>query len=201
MTFLGKIHRNPSEFIQKAETPELWWISVGFSKECHQNSHGFSKFPTQCTVHLLKKSPIKSARHRQKLAKQGVFVSYCQLWCRECTCKGNWHGCQMAAYPLRISLVSSSVCWVCSNSCDPSNPLEPPKLQNAIGAENITYIKNQDRARVHNYNFLFSTPPCVFSDVKPATARNFRVCLFILRSWWQKSIFYGQNYYGRLPRP
>ena len=33
-----------------------------------------------------------------------------------------------------------------------------------------------------------------------ATARNFRVCLFRVRSWWQNCIFYGQNYYGRLPR-
>ena len=30
----------------------------------------------------------------------------------------------------------------------------------------------QDRARVHNYNFLFSTPPCVFSDVKPDQQRD-----------------------------
>ena len=44
MTFLGTIHRNTSSFAQKAKTPELWWIFVDFPKECHQNSHEFSKF-------------------------------------------------------------------------------------------------------------------------------------------------------------
>ena len=47
--FLGKTHRNPSQLVQTAETPELWWISVGFSKESRQNSHEFPKFPIQCT--------------------------------------------------------------------------------------------------------------------------------------------------------
>ena len=34
---------------KRPKHPKLSWISVVFSKECHQNSHEVSKFPVQCT--------------------------------------------------------------------------------------------------------------------------------------------------------
>ena len=45
-----EIHRNPSQLGRFGLLREFWWISVDFPKECHRNSHDFSKFPMQYII-------------------------------------------------------------------------------------------------------------------------------------------------------
>ena len=62
--FPWKTHRNTSEFAQTADTPKLWWISVGFSKESRQISHEFPKFPNSFNTKNGLKDPKKGSEKR-----------------------------------------------------------------------------------------------------------------------------------------